>query len=70
MAGRKYEVYVQKGRPWYKIVSGILFSHVGLFVLCIIYAVGGQNFPLSFSLFVPPTARACHNEWQCKARRL
>ena len=42
MAGRKYEVYVQKGRPWYKIASGILFSHLGLFILCICYAVGGE----------------------------
>ncbi len=41
MAGKKYEVFVQKGKPWYKHVTGILFSQLGLFVLCVIYAVGG-----------------------------
>ena len=76
MAGKKNEVYVQKGRPWWKLITGILFSHlgelnsviiispvllhifydilsdsqnnkfqlyisIGLFVLCISYAVGG-----------------------------
>ncbi|TRY67796.1 hypothetical protein TCAL_15883 [Tigriopus californicus] len=41
MPSKKYEVYVQKGRPWYKIISGILFSHLGLFVLCILYGVIG-----------------------------
>ena len=29
MAGKKYEVYVQKGRPWWKLITGILFSHLG-----------------------------------------
>lgn len=41
--GKKYEVYVQKGRPWYNILSGILFSHLGLFILCILYAVLGTS---------------------------
>ena len=41
MAGKKYEVYVQKGRPWWKILTSILFSHLGLFVLCILYGVIG-----------------------------
>ena len=42
MPGKRYEVYVQEGKPWYKIVSGILFSHVGLFLLCILYASLGK----------------------------
>ena len=42
MAGRKYEVYVQKGKPWYKILSNILFSQAGLFFLCLGYAIGGE----------------------------
>ena len=29
MPGKKYEVFVQKGRPWWKIVTGILFSNLG-----------------------------------------
>jgi len=41
MPGKKYEVYVQKGRPWWKIVTGVLFSNLGLFVICILYAVAG-----------------------------
>ena len=45
MAGKKYEVYVQKGRPVWKIITGILFSHMGLFVLAIGYgAVGAYVF--------------------------
>ena len=47
MAGTKYEVYVHKGRPIYKIITGILFSHLGLFVLCIGYgALGAYIFIL------------------------
>jgi len=47
MAGTKYEVYVHKGRPIWKIVTGILFSHMGLFVLCIGYgALGAYIFIL------------------------
>ena len=41
MAGKKYEVYVQKGRPIWKIITGILFSHMGLFVLAIGYGAAG-----------------------------
>ena len=41
MAGKKYEVYVQKGRPVWKIITGILFSHMGLFVLAIGYGALG-----------------------------
>ena len=41
MAGKKYEVYVQKGRPVWKIITGILFSHMGLFVLAIGYGAAG-----------------------------
>lgn len=41
MGGKAYEVYVQKGTPMWKVVTGILFSHVGLFVLVIGYCVGG-----------------------------
>lgn len=46
MAGKKYEIYVQKGRPWWKILTGILFSHLGLFFICIIYGVAGEAFDL------------------------
>ena len=42
MAGKKYEVYVQKGRPWWKILTGLIFSHLGLFFICILYAVVGK----------------------------
>lgn len=41
MAGKAYEVYVQKGTPLWKVVTNVLFSHVGLFVLVIGYCVGG-----------------------------
>ena len=46
MAGKKYEDYVQKGRPvWdpvWKIITGILFSHImGLFVLVLGYGAAG-----------------------------
>lgn len=41
MPGKKYEVYVQKGRPWWKIITGILFSHLGLFFLCISFGALG-----------------------------
>ena len=47
MPGTKYEVYVHKGRPIWKIITGILFSHVGLFVLCMGYgALGAYIFIL------------------------
>jgi len=39
--GKQYEVYVQKGTPLWKVVTGVLFSHVGLFVLVIGYCVVG-----------------------------
>ena len=41
MAGKKYEVYVQKGKPVWKILTGILFSNAGLFVLAIGYGAFG-----------------------------
>jgi len=41
MPGKSYEVYVQKGTPLWKVVTNILFSHVGLFVLVIGYCVAG-----------------------------
>jgi len=41
MGGTSYEAYVQKGTPWWKVITTVLFSHVGLFVLVIAYAVGG-----------------------------
>jgi hypothetical protein len=43
MAGKRYEVYVQKGKPWYKYVSSVIFSQVGLLILCIAYAIIGKN---------------------------
>ena len=47
MAGKKYEVYVHKGRPIWKIFTGILFSHFGLFILSIGYgALGAYIFIL------------------------
>jgi len=39
--GKQYEVYVQKGQPFYKILTNILFSHVGLLFLVLAYAFGG-----------------------------
>jgi hypothetical protein len=52
MAGRKYEDFVQKGRPIWKIITGILFSHLGLFVLCLSYGALGK-FAVILLLFVP-----------------
>ena len=42
MGGKNYEVYVQKGTPLWKVVTNVLFSHVGLFLLVIGYCVGGK----------------------------
>ena len=42
MGGELYEVYVQKGTPWWKVITTVLFSHVGLVILVIGYAVGGK----------------------------
>jgi len=39
--GKQYELYVQKGQPFWKVITNILFSHVGLLVLVIGYAVAG-----------------------------
>ena len=39
--GKQYDIYVQKGTPLWKVVTGVLFSHVGLFVLVIAYCVIG-----------------------------
>jgi len=39
--GKQYDVYVQKGTPLWKVVTNVLFSHVGLFVLVIGYCVAG-----------------------------
>jgi hypothetical protein len=41
MEPKKYELYVHKGKPWYKIVSGIVFTHLGLLITCMAYAVVG-----------------------------
>ena len=41
--GKQYEVYVQKGQPFYKILTNILFSHVGLLFLVLAYAFGGKK---------------------------
>ena len=54
MSAKPYGDFVKKGRPWYKIVSPIIFSRFGLFILCMSYAVGGErqiNF-LSHALYV------------------
>jgi len=39
--GKQYELYVQKGQPIWKVITNILFSHVGMFILVIGYCVGG-----------------------------
>jgi len=39
--GKQYELYVQKGQPVWKVITNILFSHVGMFILVIGYCVGG-----------------------------
>ena len=41
--GKQYELYVQKGQPVWKVITNILFSHVGMFILVIGYCVGGQR---------------------------
>ena len=41
--GKSYELYVQKGQPFYKVITNILFSHVGLLVLVLAYAFAGYN---------------------------
>ena len=52
VAGKQYEVFVHKGRPVWKIITGILFSHMGLFVLCIGYGAAGRvNFRTSHVFF-------------------
>ena len=52
VAGKQYEVFVHKGRPVWKIITGILFSHMGLFVLCIGYGAAGRvNFRTSQCVF-------------------
>ena len=42
MAGKQYDDYVQKGRPWYKIFLELCLSNVGLLFCVIIYAVLGN----------------------------
>ena len=39
--GKQYELYVQKGQPFWKVITNILFSHVGLLVLVLGYCVAG-----------------------------
>jgi len=39
--GKQYELYVQKGQPFWKVLTNILFSHVGLLVLVLGYCFGG-----------------------------
>ena len=51
MAGKQYEVYVHKGKPIWKIITGILFSHLGLFVLCIGYGAMGEQ--IFLDLYLP-----------------
>ena len=42
MAGKKYEDYVQKGKPWWKIILAIFISNVGMAFLCITFAGFGD----------------------------
>ena len=44
VAGKQYEVYVHKGKPIWKIITGILFSHAGLFCVCMGYGLLGIFF--------------------------
>ncbi len=46
MGLKRYEAYVQDGRPWYKIIFEALASHLGLFMVCLVYAIAGQVFSL------------------------
>ena len=41
--GKQYEIYVQKGTPLWKVVTNVLFSHVGLLVLVIGYCILGAQ---------------------------
>ena len=43
VAGKQYEVYVHKGKPIWKIITGILFSHAGLFCVCMGYGLLGKK---------------------------
>ena len=43
MAGKQYDDYVQKGRPWYKLVLEICLSNVGLLFCVMLYAVVGND---------------------------
>ncbi|CAB4062937.1 unnamed protein product [Lepeophtheirus salmonis] len=38
---KKFEVYVKKVKSIWKVISSALFSHIGLFILCMLYAVLG-----------------------------
>ena len=42
MGLKKYDFYVQKGRPLHKIFLDLFASHVGLLILLISYAVAGE----------------------------
>ena len=51
--GKQYELYVQKGQPFWKVLTNILFSHVGLLVLVIGYCVAGEK-PGTYISHHPP----------------
>lgn len=42
MPGYEYGTYVKKGTPWWKVIVNVLFSHLGLLLLVLAYAVGGS----------------------------
>ena len=50
MAGKKYEVYVQKGRPWWKLITGILFSHLGELSIVNAYLQNSYRFKMRMIL--------------------
>ena len=57
--GKQYELYVQKGQPFWKVLTNILFSHVGLLVLVIGYCVAGEK-PGTYNLHISPSTT--HND--------
>lgn len=64
--GKQYELYVQKGQPIWKVITNILFSHVGMFILVIGYCVGGQIFA---SLISKPVCLTQGPMCSCISRR-
>ena len=46
--GKPYEGYVQKAKPWWKVITGILFSNAGLFIVSMAYGALGAYVFLHF----------------------